>query len=214
VAFRLTYLLLTRVLSWLALLARSDAAKDVEILIWFAAASAQSVGQRRTRRARRQAYTGPSGPLTRAGGPAAMDVWVIWLIIAVVFAVAEIFTLTAALGLLGVAALIASVSAMIGLPVPLQLVVFAVTSAVGVIVVRPIAQRHLSAPRSIDFGVDALLGKPAYVLQEVSGRNGRVRIGGEEWTARAIDDSVVIPIGATAAVLKIDGATAIVYPRE
>ena len=107
-----------------------------------------------------------------------MDVWVIWLIIAVVLAVAEIFTLTAALGLLGAAALITSVSAMIGLPVPLQLVVFAVTSAVGVIVVRPIAQRHMSAPRSIDFGVDALLGKPAYVLQEVTGRNGRVRIGG------------------------------------
>jgi putative transposase len=33
VAFRLAYLLLTRVLSWLALLARSDAAKDVEILL-------------------------------------------------------------------------------------------------------------------------------------------------------------------------------------
>jgi hypothetical protein len=33
VAFRLAYLLLTRVLSWLALLARSDAAKDVEILV-------------------------------------------------------------------------------------------------------------------------------------------------------------------------------------
>jgi membrane protein implicated in regulation of membrane protease activity len=143
-----------------------------------------------------------------------MDVWVIWLIIAVVLALAEIFTLTAALGLLGAAALIASVSAGIGLPVPLQLVVFALTSAVGIIVVRPIAQRHMSAPRSIDFGVDALLGKPAYVLQEVTGRNGRVRIGGEEWTARAIDDSVVIPIGATAAILKIDGATAIVYPRE
>ena len=142
-----------------------------------------------------------------------MDVWVIWLIIAVVLAVAEIFTLTAALGLLGGAALIASVSAAIGLPVPLQLVVFAAASAAGLVVLRPIAQRHLSAPRS-DFGVDALLGKPAYVLQEVTGRNGRVRIGGEEWTARAIDDSVVIPIGATAAILKIDGATAVVYPRE
>ena len=143
-----------------------------------------------------------------------MDIWVIWLIVAVVLAVAEIFTLTAALGLLGGAALIASVSAAIGLPVPLQLVVFAVSSAAGLVVLRPIAQRHLSAPRRRDFGVDALLGKPAYVLQEVTGRNGRVRIGGEEWTARAIDDSVVIPIGATADVLQIDGATAIVYPRE
>jgi hypothetical protein len=33
VAFRLAYLLLARVLSWLMLLARSDAAKDVEILV-------------------------------------------------------------------------------------------------------------------------------------------------------------------------------------
>ena len=32
-AFRLAYLMLARVLSWLALLARSDAAKDVEILM-------------------------------------------------------------------------------------------------------------------------------------------------------------------------------------
>ena len=32
-AFRLAYLMLARVLSWLALLARSDSAKDVEILV-------------------------------------------------------------------------------------------------------------------------------------------------------------------------------------
>ena len=143
-----------------------------------------------------------------------MDLWVIWLIIAVVLGVAEIFTLTTALGLLGGAALIGSASAAIGLTVPLQLVVFAVASTAGVVMLRPIARRHLSAPPRRDFGVDALVGKPAYVLREVTGRDGRVRIGGEEWTARAIDDSMVIPAGATADVLRIDGATAVVYARE
>jgi membrane protein implicated in regulation of membrane protease activity len=62
--------------------------------------------------------------------------------------------------------------------------------------------------------MDALVGKPGYVIQEVTGRDGRVRIGGEEWTARALDDSVVIPTGTTVDVLQIDGATAVVYPRE
>lgn len=143
-----------------------------------------------------------------------MDVWVVWLILAVALGVAEIFTLTVALGLLGGAALIATVFAAIGVSLPIQLLLFTVTSAVGLLVVRPVAKRHLGQVRLQRFGVDALLGKPAYVLQEVTGRGGRVRIGGEEWTARSFDDSVVIPEGSTAEVMQIEGATAVVYPRE
>lgn len=143
-----------------------------------------------------------------------MDVWVIWLIIAVVLGVAEIFTLSAALGLLGVAALITSGAAAIGLPVPLQLVVFAIAAAAGIVVVRPIAARHVRQPQLQRFGVDALAGRTAYVVQEVTGRDGKVRIGGEEWTARAFDQSLVIPAGAAVDVIQIDGATAVVYPRD
>jgi membrane protein implicated in regulation of membrane protease activity len=142
-----------------------------------------------------------------------MDIWVIWVIVAVLLVVIEVFTLTAAVGLLGGAALIAAAAAALGLPVPLQFVVFAGASAVSVVLLRPVARRHL-ATRSLPFGVDALVGKPGYVLQEVTGRNGRVRIGGEEWTARTLDDSVVIPAGTTVDVLQIDGATAVVHPRE
>ena len=143
-----------------------------------------------------------------------MDVWLIWLIIAAVLAVAEIFTLTAALGLLGAAALITAGSAAIGLPVPLQLVVFTVVSAVGVLVVRPIALRHLLQPQAAAVR-RGRAGRQAR-LRRVGGHgpDGRVRIGGEEWTARAYDETLVIPAGATVDVMEIEGATAIVYPRE
>ncbi len=144
-----------------------------------------------------------------------MDYWVIWLIFAVVLGVAEIFTLTTALGLLGGAALITSVAAGLGLPLVLQFVVFAASLLTGVVVVRPIVKRHLMPPPSDRrFGVQALVGKPAYVLREVTGRDGRVQIGGEEWSARAYDETLVIPAGAVVDVIEIEGATALVYPRE
>ncbi|MDA0634300.1 NfeD family protein [Nonomuraea sp. MCN248] len=144
-----------------------------------------------------------------------MDEWIIWVILAVVLGVAEIFTLTAALGLLGVASLLTAGAAAIGLPVPLQLLVFALTSTAGLVVIRPLVQRHnIRQPSLTRFGVDALVGKPAYVLSEVTGRGGRIRLAGEEWSARAYDETLVIPTGATVDVIEIDGATALVYPRE
>jgi membrane protein implicated in regulation of membrane protease activity len=143
-----------------------------------------------------------------------MDDWLLWLIFAVVLGLAELFTLTAALGLLGGAALITAGFAAIGLPLPAQLVVFAIASTLGILLIRPAAYRHMNRPQLHRFGVDALVGKPAYVIQDVTGLGGRVRIGGEEWTARAYDDSLVIPAGAIVHVMEISGTTAVVYPRE
>ncbi|TDB84810.1 NfeD family protein [Actinomadura sp. KC216] len=143
-----------------------------------------------------------------------MDEWLIWLIIAGVLGVAEFFTLTAALGILGGAALITAGFAAIGLPAPFQLLVFAVAATAGVLLVRPVARRHMRGPQRQRFGVDALVGQPAYVTQEVTGFKGRVRIGGEEWTARAYDQTLVIPVGATVDVIEISGSTALIYPRE
>jgi membrane protein implicated in regulation of membrane protease activity len=142
-----------------------------------------------------------------------MEIWVFWVILAVVLGVAEIFTLTAALGLFGVAALITAGFA-VALPLPLQLLVFTASSAAGLLFVRPIARRHLLMPQLERFGVDALVGSAAHVVQDVNGVSGLVRIGGEEWTARAYDESQVIPVGTTVDVMEIRGSTAYVYPRE
>ena len=79
-----------------------------------------------------------------------MDVWLIWLIIAAVLAVAEIFTLTAALGMLGAAALVTAGSAAVGLPCRCQFVVFTVVAQRSACMfVRPIALRHVLRPHAV-----------------------------------------------------------------
>ncbi|GAA2545780.1 MULTISPECIES: NfeD family protein [Streptomyces] len=143
-----------------------------------------------------------------------MDLWLIWLIIAAVLAVAEILTLTAALGMLSAAALVTAAFAAVGLPLPFQFLVFAVVATVTVLFVRPVALRHVLRPQAARFGVDALVGRTAYVVSEVTGMGGRVRIDGEEWTARAYDETLVIPPGAAVDVMEISGTTAFVYPRD
>jgi membrane protein implicated in regulation of membrane protease activity len=141
---------------------------------------------------------------------------IVWVVLAAVLGVAEIFTLTASLGLLAVAALAAAGAAALGLGPFAQFAVFAAVSVAGLVGVRPLVKRQLR-PRygpQHRFGVAALVGRQARVVQEVTGHAGRVRIGGEEWSARAYDETLVIPPGTTVDVIEIEGATALVYPRE
>jgi membrane protein implicated in regulation of membrane protease activity len=143
-----------------------------------------------------------------------MGAWVIWLIVAAVLGVAELLTVTLTLGLLALAAVAAGVVGAAGLGVPAELGAFAVVAAAGLGVIRPIAMRHIKQPPPLRTGVAALVGRTAIVVEEVTGRAGRVRIGGEVWTSRAYDESLVIPVGAMVDVLQIEGVTALVYPRE
>jgi membrane protein implicated in regulation of membrane protease activity len=140
---------------------------------------------------------------------------IVWIIVAAVLGVAEIFTLTAALGLLAVAALAAAAAAALGLGPVAQFATFTVVAVAGLVVVRPLVRRHLRPQLGRHrFGVAALVGRQARVTQEVTGHAGRVRIGGEEWSARSYDETLVIPPGATVDVIEIEGATALVHPRE
>jgi membrane protein implicated in regulation of membrane protease activity len=143
-----------------------------------------------------------------------MGSWIVWLILAAVLGAAELLTATLALGLIAVAALVAAIVGAIHLPLFAQLIAFVLAAGAGLGLVRPFAIRHIRQPPLLRTGVSALVGRPAIVLQEVTGRGGRVRIGGEEWSSRAYDDTLVIPVGATVDVMQIEGATALVYPRE
>jgi membrane protein implicated in regulation of membrane protease activity len=138
--------------------------------------------------------------------------WLVWVIAAVLLVVGEI--LTPGLFFLGPVALgagIAAVSAAVGAPIWLQLILFAGASAASLAVLRPLARKHLHMPAQLRTGTAALEGSHGVVLQRVDQDGGRVRIGGEEWSARAFMPDQVIEPGTRVEVVKIEGATALVY---
>ena len=143
-----------------------------------------------------------------------MMAWIVWLVVAAVLGVAELMTTTVALGIIAIGALVAAGVGAMHLAIPLQLLAFVVASAAGLGFVLPIARRHVMQPPLLKTGPAALVGRSARVLEEVTEHGGRVRIGGEEWSARSYDESLIIPVGRVVDVMQIEGATALVYPRE
>ena len=141
-----------------------------------------------------------------------MPAWLIWALIAVALAVGEILTPGMFfLGPVALAAVVAGVAAAVGLGVVVQLLLFIAGSLASLLLLRPVARRHLRMPAAIRTGAAALEGAKAVVVQRVDANGGRVRIGGEEWSARAYMEDQVLEPGARVEVVKIEGATALVY---
>jgi membrane protein implicated in regulation of membrane protease activity len=143
-----------------------------------------------------------------------MSAWVVWLIVAAAFGIAELLTTTFALGIIAVAALVAAGASGLHAGLGFQLLAFVIAAGAGLGFVLPVARRHVRQPPLLRTGSAALVGKTASVLEEITFSSGRVRIGGEVWTARPYDESLVIAVGAVVDVMQIEGATALVYPRE
>jgi len=80
--------------------------------------------------------------------------------------------------------------------------------------VRPVARRHLRSHPQLRTGVAALIGREAVVLTPCGRDPGRVKIGGEEWSARSYDPDLLIPAGTRVDVFAIEGVTALVHPQE
>ncbi|KAF0847331.1 NfeD family protein [Nocardia caishijiensis] len=137
---------------------------------------------------------------------------IVWLIAGLVLAAAEMLTGDLTLLMLGVAALAtAGISAAADLPLWGDALVFAAMAGVLFLGVRPVLRRRFGTPPPTPTNVDALTGKSALVLEDVAEYSGRVKLGGEVWTARPLDPNEVYEAGVTVYVMKIDGATAVVW---
>ncbi|WP_182113723.1 MULTISPECIES: NfeD family protein [unclassified Actinotalea] len=138
--------------------------------------------------------------------------WVWWLGAALLLAVIEMLSLDLVLVMFAGGAAVAALLAVMGFPVWVQIVGFAVASGLLLLALRPWLLRHLrQRVPLVETNVHALVGRPAFVVAEVSDRAGRVKLAGEVWSART-DGARLLAPGETVVVQRIDGATAVVGP--
>lgn len=118
----------------------------------------------------------------------------------------DFFLLMLAGGALGTAGF-----ALADFPIWVDAVFFGVLSLSLILGLRPMLLRRFGSPPEIKTNTPALEGQRATVLQEIKGGQGRVKLSGEVWTARAMNQSDAFIEGDTVRVYEIDGATAVVY---
>lgn len=137
---------------------------------------------------------------------------VVWLVAGLVLVAAEMLVGELTFALLGVSALLtAGVSFLTGMSVLVDAVIFAVVAVGLLVLVRPPLLRRFGNPPPVPTNIAALAGKSAVVLETVSEHAGRVKLDGEVWTARPLDPAEEFAVGTTVSVMKIDGATAVVW---
>jgi membrane protein implicated in regulation of membrane protease activity len=137
--------------------------------------------------------------------------WLVWLIGGLLLIAAEVATGGLWLLMIGLGALAGSGAAALGASPLAGTAVFAIVSLGLVTVARPVVRRRLHTGEHLRTNVDALIGGRAITLSTVDAEGGRVKIGGEVWSARTYDATQVIEPGSPVMVMEISGATAVVW---
>lgn len=138
-----------------------------------------------------------------------------WLIIFVACIVIEIITMGLTTIWFAGGSLVAAVSAAFSAPLWLQLLLFVAVSFVLLYFTRPIAVKYFNKDR-IKTNVESLIGKQAIVISEIDNLQGigQVTVGGQEWSARTVKDSITLPVGCVVVIRAINGVKLMVEEKE
>lgn len=135
----------------------------------------------------------------------------IWVAIAIVAGVVEVFTLDLIFLMVAGGSLVAALTGVVTGSITLSILAFALATVALLLGARPPLRRYMvrGVPAEA-MHTDALVGRLAEVTEAVDAATGRIRLGGEVWSARLEDGEPAVAPGNTVRVLRIDGATAVV----
>ena len=117
-----------------------------------------------------------------------MTIWQIWLLIAAVFVVIEIFTSGFAVACFSVGCVFGAILAACELSLTWQVVAFAIGTFLAFILIRPVVMKYLDKKTNdnhVKTNMDNIIGKTAVVTERIEeGGYGRVKIDGDDWKAK------------------------------
>ena len=126
----------------------------------------------------------------------------IWLALAVVFVILEIFAPGFIFACFVVGSIAAGVTSLITASYIIQGIVFAVISVALIPLTRSLAQK-ITKPSPVNSNVDALIGKVGIVKNDVSMMEGQIIVAEQVWQARSETE---IAAGKKIKVLAVEGA--------
>ena len=140
--------------------------------------------------------------------------WHIWLVLALLLFIIEIFVPTFIAACIGFGCVIAGIWAYIGMNVEVQLLVFSITILIAFFGARPFLLNYAHRnSHQIRTNVDALVGKHGRVLSTIDNEKneGRVSVEGEDWRGISFTNDI-IEEGARIEVVKVNSTILTVKP--
>ncbi len=143
------------------------------------------------------------------------EMMIFWLVLLIIAIGVEVCTMGLTSIWFAGGALAAILALILHAPVFLQVILFFLVSLVLLIFTRPVAVRYFNRDR-VKTNVESMVGRQGVVTGEINNVQGigQVTVSGQEWSARSVDDSVRIPVGAVVNVVSINGVKLMVRIDE
>lgn len=137
-----------------------------------------------------------------------------WLILMVVFLLAESATVALVSSWFAVGSLVALIASLLGAPVWLQVTLFLLVSCAALAMLRPLVRKFIT-PKVVKTNVEAIIGKQGPVITAIDNvaAAGQIKLGAMEWSARSTSGEP-IAVGTLVKVDRIEGVKVFVSPVE
>ena len=115
---------------------------------------------------------------------------ILWIIIAVIFSVIEIFTFNMVTIWFVIGSVCALIASLLGTSPLVQIWVFTLVSILCLFVTKPIVSKKIAVQKT-STNADRLIGMTAVVTEDIKNDMfaGKVKVNGQEWSAVCFDNS-------------------------